>query len=328
MSLARRSLHSIGVDLGGTNIVTALAKHGHGLLAKSKVATRVADGPTNVIRRMAQQIKWVATHSGLPKRAILGVGVGSPGPLDAWKGVVLKTPNLTGWHNVQLTKILSKATGYKVFLDNDANVAALGEHRQGAGKGCADMVMLTLGTGVGGGVILGGKLLVGADTTAGELGHFSIDPLGPPCGCGQRGCLEVFASATALARRGRELAVSPRAKVLRKLCGGNLRAISSAMVHQAMLARDPMARQAWQEYIKHLATGVIGYIHVFNPQCVVLGGGVMAAAKDLLPALRIQVLKHAFPSPARRAKIVAAALGDDSGVLGAAEMALDRMGIA
>lgn len=325
---ARRSLHSIGVDLGGTNIVTALARHGHGLLAKSKVPTRVPDGPKAILKRMAQQIRLVAAQSGVPKRSILGVGVGSPGPLDAWKGVVFKTPNLTGWHNVPLTRTLAKATGFKVFLDNDANMAALGEHRQGAGKGCTDMVMLTLGTGVGGGVILNGKLLVGVDTTAGELGHFSIDPRGPLCGCGQHGCLEVFASATALARRGRELAASPRAKQLRKLCEGKLQRISSAMVHQAMRAGDPMARQAWREYIEHLATGVCGYIHVFNPQRVVLGGGVMAAAKDLLPSLRAKVLKQAFPRPARRAKIVAAALGDDAGVWGAAEMALDRLGAA
>ncbi len=312
---------AIGVDLGGTNIVTAVADARGRLHARSKIPTDIRRGPKDVLKRMAAQVLEVFRASGLKPSQVLGVGVGSPGPLNAHTGVVLQTPNLVGWKNVPLARILKAATGFKVKLDNDARAAALAEAAYGAGKGCDPVVVLTLGTGVGGGIIVEGKALSGPDTCAGELGHMALDPKGPPCNCGQVGCLEQYASATGIARMAREALSKKRRGPLWKLCGGDLSKVSAKMAHQALLQGDPSSKAAFAKAGWALGTAVAGYINIFNPERVILAGGVMLGGRELLADTTRIAKAKAFPEPARRARIVRASLGDDAGVIGAALIA-------
>jgi glucokinase len=258
------------------------------------------------------------------RSTVKGVGVGTPGPIDSRKGVIFSAPNLPGFTNAPVKTILQRKTGLAVHLENDANAAAFGEHWAGAGKGVSEMIMLTLGTGVGGGIILGGKLYSGCGDTAGEFGHMVIDPSGPLCGCGQRGCLEQYGSATAIARRAREAVLAGTQSSMLTMAEGDPSKISSRLVHQAALDGDVLARQVWKDTSVFLGIGIANLVNIFNPQMVVLGGGVMLAGSDLLGPVRQEVLNRAFERPASMAKIVAAKLGDDAGVIGAAAVAITR----
>jgi glucokinase len=316
-----RAPYTVGVDLGGTNMVIGVVDASGRVKARSKIPTLAAEGPGRTLKRMSAEILKVAADSGLSKSSIKAVGVGCPGPLSAPKGVVIGPPNLTGWKQVPLVKVVSRQTGMRVFLENDANCAALGEAAHGAGRGFENVVVLTLGTGIGGGLILNGQLYSGPDTMGGELGHFAVDKNGPLCGCGQVGCLEQYASATAIARRARQLLSKARKGPLWRLCGGELGSISAQMVHAALQLKDPVAKIVWDEAGWALGTAVTGYINIFNPDRVILFGGVMSGGKELLAASRHRAPQGAFRQPARRAKIVRAQLGDDAGLVGAAEVA-------
>jgi glucokinase len=316
--------HVIGVDLGGTNIVFALTDLNAKILHRFKMPTLAQEGRDKVLERMAEGIARVLEESGVGLASVQGVGVGTPGPINSRQGILYSAPNLPGFKNTPIKAILERKTGLAVHLENDANAAAFGEHWAGAGKGCSEMIMLTLGTGVGGGIIMGGQLYSGCDDTAGEFGHMVIDPAGPLCGCGQRGCLEQYGSATAIARRAREAVLAGTQSSLLTMAEGDPAKISSRLVHQAAKDGDPLARQVWADTAVFLGIGIANLVNIFNPQMVVLGGGVMLAGADLLGPIRREVLKRAFDRPARSAKIVAAKLGDDAGVIGAAAVAIAR----
>jgi glucokinase len=293
------------------------------VMLKSKIPTQVQDGPARILKRLSLEMLRLIALSGVPKSRVRALGVGSPGPLSAAKGLVYETPNLPGWKKVPLVRILARQTGLKVFLENDANCAALGEAAYGAGKGVANVVVLTLGTGVGGGLILNHELYSGPDSTAGELGHFSIDKNGPPCSCGQRGCIELYVSATAMAKRAKGLVAKARKGPLWRLCGGKPARVTAQMAHQALQEGDASAKKTWAEASWALATAVGGYINVFNPDRVILFGSVAMGSDELLEAARRR--SRAYPQPLRRAKILRAQLGDDAGLIGAAEHARREM---
>jgi glucokinase len=315
---------SIGLDLGGTNIVAVAYSSKRGILVRSKVATLADEGAAGVLGRLAEQAKKVQALAGLSSKQVVAVGLGSPGPLDARRGIILESPNIRGWHNYPVVKRLSPKVRHHVVLENDANAAAVGEHRLGAGRGCQDMVMLTLGTGVGGGLIIRGHLYDGVDTCAGELGHILLSPDGPRIPTGNVGTLEGYASASAIARRARELMPKSRRSLLWALAGGDLKNVSSKLVHQAFKRRDKVAVQVWQETAFWLGRGMGSLINIFNPERIVVAGGVMLGGTELL-AMASKVAKSvAFKRPAKTCRIVKASLGDDAGVIGAAEIALER----
>jgi glucokinase len=316
--------YSIGLDLGGTNIVAAVYSSRRGILLRSKVATLAHEGAAAVLGRLAEQARKVQALSGLPASKIAAVGLGSPGPLDARRGVILESPNIKGWHNFPVSRKLSAKVRHKVVLENDANAAAVGEHRQGAGKGADDMLMLTLGTGVGGGIIIGGKLYSGVDTCAGELGHILLSPDGPMIPTGNRGTLEGYASASAIARRARELMAENKKTLLWQLCDGDKRLMSSKLVYLAFKRRDKAATQVWRETAFWLGRGMGSLINIFNPQRIVVGGGVMLGGDELLAMAAAIAKETSFKRPGRTCKILKARLGDDAGVIGAAVLALDR----
>jgi glucokinase len=320
-----QELFALSLDLGGTNLKASAYSSVRGILVHQSVPSLVHQGPALVLRRMAELALRVRALSGLPRKAFRGLGVGSPGPLDPVRGVVLQTPNLRGWRNVPVAATLRRLTGLPTLLENDARAAAWGEFRRGAGRGASSLALFTLGTGVGGGLILNGRLLRGPDGTAGELGFLYGDPAGPRANMGLPGSLEAMASARALARMARHALRRRRRGPLWRLCGGKAAAVDAALAHRALRAGDPSARQAWRSAGTALGRAVAGLINALNVERVVLGGGVMqGGGRELLAIVRATARAGSFPQPFRRCRIVAAELGNLAGAVGAAELALER----
>lgn len=320
-----KELFALSIDLGGTNIKASAYSSRRGVLVHQTTATGVGDGPVAVLKRMADLALKVRALSEVPLQRYSALGVGSPGPLDPLRGVVLKTPNLHGWKNVPVASVLRRRTGLPCFLENDARAAAWGEFVRGAGQGCRDMLLLTLGTGVGGGIILDGRLRWGPDYTAGELGFLYGDPAGPSAAFGLPGSLEGAASASGLARLARRAVLKRRKGPLWRLCQGKPAGIDAALAHRALRLGDASAKEAWEHAGDALGRAVAGLINGLNIERVVLGGGVMhGGGPELLALVRRTAKAGSFPQPFRRCKIVAASLGNEAGAIGAAELALQR----
>jgi glucokinase len=321
-SLPKSGTFAAGIDLGGTNIAVGLLDHRGRLVAKGGQPTRARQGMKKVAVRMAESLLLLLKEKGISKSKVRGVGIGSPGPLHTRKGIILQAPNLPGATNFPLRKAIAARTGLKTLLENDANAAAYGELMAGAGKGAAvrNMLMLTLGTGVGGAIILDRRLYHGGDTAAGELGHVSVNAHGPTYGSPLPGSLEAYASARGIARRGRELVKLGKGKKILKFAGGRAADIDAKAVYLAFKAGDAAAAQVWRETAHWLGVGLAGLINVFNPDMIVLGGGVMKGGRELLAMSRRTAARYAFKAPLARVKIVPARLGDDAGIIGAAAL--------
>jgi glucokinase len=263
----------------------------------------------------------VLQRAGVEVGDIGAVGVGAPGPSDPVAGVVFEPPNLAGWQDVPLAEMLAGRLGISTYVENDANAAALGERWAGAGHGLDDIIYITVSTGIGGGLILGGRLYHGVSGTAGEIGHMVIVPGGPPCPCGRRGCLEAVASGTAIAREARALVESGRATALSLVPRESL---TAAEVARAAREGDAASREIFARAAAYVGTGVTNLVNLLNPAMVIIGGGVAKAGDLLLAPVRRIVLDEAFERPAAAVQIVPAALGDASGAIGAAAVAIER----
>ncbi len=316
----------IGVDLGGTKITTALVDPSGRLLARDYRETLAAEGPEAVIGRILEGIRTVLALQHVPAEQIAALGVGSPGPLDIAAGLVLSPPNLPGWERVPLRQRLQDALGITTFLENDANAAALGEYRFGAGQGCQHMIYVTVSTGIGGGLILNGALFHGASDLAGEIGHMTILAGGPRCGCGNRGCLEALASGTAIARRARESVARGVPTRIAELAGGQPERISARLVAQAAAEGDAEAQGILAEATNYLGIGMANLANLLNPQRIIIGGGLTNLGEALFEPVRRALARHAFPGAARAVEVLPAALGENVGVLGAAAVALAAVG--
>ena len=304
----------IGVDLGGTNLRTALLSSEGDILDKRKEATYASDGWQKVVQRLIQNIERlqeIAIQKGL---SVAAVGVGAPGVIQVDKGIVVKSPNFPDWNNLPLKDELEKVLRLPVMIENDANAAALGEQWRGAGMGIGSMILLTLGTGVGGGIILNKQIWHGADGMAGEVGHMTIIPDGRKCGCGNVGCLEMYASARGIAQSYRDAGVASDASSLSE--------ITSAQVYQAASNGDARAVKVMQNMGRILGIGIANLINIFNPEMVVIGGGVKDAWPLFIDSTRAEIRKRAFEVPAARTEIVPSKLGDDAGMVGVAAAAL------
>jgi glucokinase len=308
----------IGIDLGGTFIKAAIVDPRGRVLARMKRPTEAAMGKERVVDNVfsiVRALKAVSFSLG----GISALGMGIPGVIDFRRGVISTSPNLPGWENIPIRKMLSRRVGMPLYLENDANAAALGEKWMGAAKDVQDFCFITLGTGVGGGLVLDGKIWHGADGMAGEVGHMTIDPDGPRCRCGNRGCLEMYASAKALQRMIRQVLSSGK----RSRFFGEIREkeISGDVIYRAAKAGDRVSREAFARMGSALGIGIASLVNLLNLEKVVFGGGLSAAWKFFSPALRGEVKSRAFAAPARRVRIVRAAAGEDAGVLGAAYIA-------
>jgi glucokinase len=312
----------LGIDLGGTKINTALVDRAGAVLAHDFRATSVSDGPDAVIGRMIDASRQVITTAGMRPDHVQAAGVCAPGPLDVDRGLVLSPPNLPGWDRIPLTARIADALAMPVHLENDANAAALGENRFGAGRGARDMVYVTASTGIGGGLILDGHLYHGASGLAGEIGHQTVLPHGPVCGCGNRGCLESLASGTAIARRGRESVARGVPTVISELAQGDSLRISAKLVAQAAERGDSEARMILSQAMDYLGIGMANLVNLLNPELIVIGGGLTKLGDMLFDSVRRAIDRIAFPMAARAVRVVPAALGDDVGALGAAALAL------
>jgi len=313
----------IGVDLGGTKIYTALAARGGEVLAETKVPTEAGKGPRHVIDRIVDSVEQVQKAAKIPPGTVRALALGAPGPLDTAKGIIHFAPNLH-WHNIPVRQILEEKFSIPVLLDNDANLAALGEHVFGAGRGEENMVYITVSTGVGGGLILGGRLYRGSSDGAGEIGHMTVSPGGPLCGCGNHGCLEAVASGTAIAREAGELVARGGGQRILDEAGGDPGKISAALVAAAAAGGDPEAAAIITEAARFLGIGVANIINLLNPSLVVLGGGVMEIGEPVWIGVRQEVQTRALQAARERARLVPAALGGRSGVMGAIALALGR----
>lgn len=304
---------TIGIDLGGTNAQGAAAAPDGTIIRRDKIATRAALGAETVLEDLAGLILSLANG-----QAITAVGLGVPGLLDLEQGICLFSGNLQ-WTDVPIAAELSGRVDAPVFIDNDVRVAALGEYSKGKAQNCQDFIYITVGTGIGSGIFIDGGLLRGPRWSAGEVGHMVLSPQGPACTCGSRGCLEALASATAIAREGRIAAVANSGSLLNKLAP-NPEDIDAALVFHAAQEGDAAAAEVVDSTMNWLGIGVANLVNIFNPQLVVIGGGVSLAGEKLLKPVRAQVARYAMPVQRENVQIETSALGDGAGVAGALEL--------
>jgi glucokinase len=319
---AKKQKLVLGIDLGGTT-VTILAVNTSGkIIGKTKIMTEAQKGPDDVIARIADAAKKMVSGLGLSMKDIWRAGMGTPGPLDSKKGEIYGPVNLKGWGTVKLKEKMTKALGVKTAVENDANCAVYGEKWIGAAKNADNVVGLTLGTGIGGGVIAGGRLIRGANYNAGEIGHISLNPEGRKCNCGAKGCFERYCSATGIAITAKEKIDSGKKTVLLDMAGGNAEKITSKMVFEAMEKGDALAKETWDDFIKYLGAGVANCVNFMNPSIIVISGGVINAGDKLFGPLIQAVRNQTFDATFYAVKIVAAKLGEEAGAIGAAGLAI------
>jgi glucokinase len=312
----------IGIDLGGTKILTGLVNEAGQVIAQDYRKTGAKKGLNAVVRRMAESTARALQNAGVATTTVQAVGIGVPGPVDVDEGIVTQPPNLPGWRNVPVRAMIEEVLEIPTFLENDANAAALGEYLFGAGRGSTHMLYVTVSTGIGGGFILDGKLYHGADGAAGEIGHVTILPRGPHCGCGNRGCLESVASGTAIAREGRELVIRGVPTLISELAGQDPEAVTAKLVAEAAQRGDPEAQDIIQEAMNYLGIGIANLVNLLNPETVVIGGSLIKLGDILFDSVRRAVKRRAFPIASQRAQIVPAELGDRVGICGAAAVAI------
>jgi glucokinase len=320
--MTAKERYIVGVDLGGTNIVAgAMPIDGSREIGMHTTPTLADTGAEAVADRIAGMIEEVIAQTiketGATRADFIGVGIGAPGPLNREKGIVIVTPNL-GWKNFPLRDEISRRVGLEATLDNDANCATLGEFWCGAAVGGWNVIGMTLGTGIGGGLILEGKLYHGSSDVAGEIGHTSIDANGRRCKCGNYGCLEAYASGPAIAERAREaLRGDEGESIMTSMVDGDQRKITAQTVYEASKRGDATATEVVRETARILGTGVANLLNIFNPDIVVLAGGVTQAGDALFQPLRAEVKRRAFKPAVQACRILPGALPLSAGVVGA-----------
>lgn len=308
-------MYLFGIDLGGTTVKLGLFDEKGTILDKWEIPTRKENNGSLILQDIADAILAKMEERSIDKKDVIGAGMGVPGPVDA-KGIVHKCVNL-GWGEMNVADDLSAKLGFPVKAGNDANVAALGELWQGGGKGYRNMVAVTLGTGVGGGVIIEGQMIAGATGAAGEIGHIHVeDEETEVCGCGKKGCLEQYASATGIVRLAqRRLAKDDKPSILRE------NEVGGKAVWDAVKAGDALAIEVAEQFGEYLGKGLASIADVVNPEVFVIGGGVSKAGEVLLPYIEKNFHKYVFHA-CDGAKCVLATLGNDAGIVGAARLIL------
>ena len=310
-------MYYIGIDLGGTGIKAGVVDENGNIILKDSCPTLPERGYEAVIHDMAHLAIDVTVKSGHTMDEIRAIGIGLPGVMDPRTGRVPFCTNL-GWHDVPIIQEMAKYTDRPVFVDNDATVAGLAESVAGVSAGCENSVFVTLGTGVGGGVVIGGKVFSGSHGVASEIGHMITVSGGELCTCGNRGCWERYASATALIREGRKLCGAKPDTALLKAVDGDLKAITAKHVIDLAKAGDPDCMALFDDYVVHLCEGLSNLINVYDPEVIALGGGVSHAGEFLLNAVRAKLPQYVFFKTMPYARIELARLTNDAGIIGAA----------
>ena len=306
----------LAVDFGGTQLRVALVDHSGQILAREALRTDISGGPDAVIAQIVELSQRLL--SARPKSKITCAGISSPGPLDAKRGRTFNLVLLPGYDGYPFAKRAQERLGVPVVLEHDGHAAVYGEWKNGAGRGFDDLIYLTISTGLGGGAIVNGQLLRGAGGMAAHVGHMTVDPDGPLCGCGNRGCWELFASGTSFLARARERAKAKNVLIL----GRQADAIETVDIFDAARAGDSFAQALVEEEAEWLGRGIVSLSHIFNPARFVLGGGVSNNLDLLLPGITKQTERHAM-KPFQSFSVVKAELGDNAGLVGVAFLAAE-----
>lgn len=313
----------IGVDLGGTNVRAALITASGEIVAQARRSSLQEQPPEATLQQIVLTCREALAGRKLTAGGVLGVGIGLPGIMDIASGVCFWSPNFPKWKDVPIGATVAAGLGVPAFILNDAKCAALGELMYGAGRGVRNMVMITLGTGIGGAFVVDGRLLIGPNGSIGEVGHQTIDPAGPRCGCGNFGCWEALAARDAIVERADRKLQAGRASALRETAprGG----LTPELVSRAAVEGDPVAQEVVDEIGCLIGIGVTSLINLLNPERVVIGGGISQAGELLLAPIRRTVDSRAVPLQRQTAEIVPALLGDAAGMMGAGALVLDRL---
>ena len=308
----------IGIDLGGTNIAAGVVNENKEIVAKTSIKTGSGRPVDLIADDMASAAKQAAEIAGLTLEDVEWVGIGAPGTANKASGIIEYSNNL-GWHGVPLVKMLEERTGKKVYIENDANAAAYGEYVAGAAKDADISVMVTLGTGVGGGVVIHNKIYTGFNFAGAELGHSVIVVDGRTCTCERKGCLEAYASATGLITTTKEYMEKYKDSIMWELVEHDLSKVSGRTAFDAMRKGDAAGKQVVDSYIKYLACGITNIINTFQPDILCIGGGISHEGDTLMVPLKEIVKREVYSrNSARNTEIVAASLGNDAGIIGAA----------
>jgi glucokinase len=310
----------VGIDLGGTNIKIGLFDSNLELIRKTSVSTEADMGPDVVIAKMAETVEKLLAESDRPLADVAAVGIGTPGPANYSEGVIIKSTNMPTFKNVPICKMLNDKLGKPIIFDNDANVACFGEFTAGAGKGVNNMVFFTLGTGIGGGIINDGELIHGCAENAAELGHMIIYPDGRTCNCGQKGCVEAYASADSTARRATEEIEAGAESTLKKVLDEKGR-ITSKDIYEHLASGDKLAKEITDGTAKALAITCINMLHTTEPKRIVFTGGMIAAGDALLNRIQHYFDEQIWTLKKEPVEICFATLGEDTGIIGAAALA-------
>ncbi len=316
----------IGIDLGGTNIRMGIVTPEGKVLKRVRYRTDVSKGGFVLFERLVSNLKDLIRKNFKGSIELIGIGIGIAGPIDMKKGVMSAQPNLPALDGFPIRAFLQERISSSILIENDANAFTLGEGWVGAAKGCKDYCGITLGTGVGGGIVVTGKILHGVKGMAGEIGHMVIDPEGPLCGCGGRGCLEVYASGTGIRRMALEAIKHRKGKEILKQSGGDLQKITSGKVFKAARSGDLAAKKIFDEMGKSLGLGLVSLIRLFDPEKIVIGGKVSQAWDYFIGSVMETVHERTKEALRERLQIVRAECGDDAGILGAAYSVLKRNG--
>ena len=305
----------IGIDVGGTNVKIALVNEKGGIVYSNSIPTRAEMGYEYTVNSMKEAIKELLKETNTSAKDVEGRGFGFPGQIDCKKGIVRLAPNIPGWVDVPIAEIMEKEFGIPTRVDNDVRCAALGELNFGAGKGCENLVCITVGTGIGSGLIINGKLVRGASNAAGEIGHIKLDMTGGPlCGCGDRGCLEAFASGPSIVAMAEEYIKGGKSTKYRELANPD---ITPYVVSVAAQQGDPVAKRIFTIIGEYIGVGLASVVNLLNPEKIIIGGGVAAAGDILMTPIKETLVKRAMPISGGAVEVVPAQLGNTAGVIGA-----------
>jgi glucokinase len=313
--------HLIGVDFGGTKILAGVFGPKLDCIAKAKVSTKADRGVSAVIERISRCVREAVDEADLTLPQVRGIGIGAPGAIDPAAGRVIFAPNLK-WEDVPLKKELEKELGVPVFLENDCNICTLGVFESELKSKPRNMIGLFIGTGIGGGLIMDGQLYHGFNRTAGEIGHMVLKIDGPKCGCGNRGCLEALASRTAIFKTIQTAIKEGQKTILTEMLGTDLKDLRSGDLRKAIRKEDKFVEKIVEDAAEYIGIAVGNLINIFNPEVVVLGGGVIDALEDEMMAIIVETATdYAMPGTAKGIEIIASKVGDDAGIVGGAVLA-------
>lgn len=332
----------LGIDVGGTKIAVVASDPAGRILGRAEGPTGAQLGPDQVVGRMAAYAREALAAAGVPESALVAAGLGLPGPVDAAAGTTIQTPNIPGLAGYPVVQVLQERLGAPVYIENDANLAALGEWAYGAGAGARHILYLTVSTGIGGGFVLDGQVYSGAHGSAGEVGHVLAEPGGRLCGCGRRGCLEAHASGTAIgaiasealaagsaAGGGSAAGAGPgRGSRLREMVDPETGRVTAAQVALAAREGDDLAAGIWNRAMYQIGTALGDLANLLDPERILLGGGVAKAGEQMLAPVRAAAAERAMPGIARHLDIRLCELGGNAGALGAAAYACLRSGVS